>query len=291
MRQHFVPQFLLREWSECTSDRKLQEFRLDLKGVPSSRKAPKGTAFQNNLYALTRPSVAGMSQQAVETHVLKRIDNDAAVVRAKMVQQGLKSLSHVERCHWVRFLMSLKVRQPDVVSRFQTQSSDHLHQALSTQPEQYEALATVDDPPTLQEFVETNFPGLIQNFGLCIFDTLVDRPDVGQKILRLCWWLCDFARKKHELLLADNPCIFTGVIDAPELIVALPISPSQAFLATRGDRIAVMLRQLDPSKLVERLNESSVLQARARVYASSETPGRFIKNRLKLRSSYLARSS
>lgn len=283
MRHHFVPQFLLRQWSDCSLDRKLQEFRLDLRDISTSTKAPKGTAFQNDLYALTMPSVAGMSKQAVETRVLRHIDNDAAVVRAKMVQQGLKSLSHHERCNWVRFLMSLKVRQPDVLSRLRIQSSDHLSQILTTQPEQYEALATADDPPTMHQFVESSMPGLIENFGLCIFDAFVDRPEIGQKILGLVWWLCDFTKTKHQLLLADNPCIFTGVIDAPELIIALPISPTAAFLATRGERIAGLLRQLSPSRLVVRINESSVLQARARVYASSRTPERFIRNRLALR--------
>ena len=192
MRHHIVPRFLLRAWSDGASDGMFQEFRLDVKGLPTTRRMPKATAYQDNLYAFTKPVVAGMSRQAIETDLLRHIDNYAAPVRVKMEKHGLKSLSITERQDWVRFLMSLRA----------------------------------------------------------------------------------------ELLLADNPCIFTGDIDAPELIVALPISPTKAFFATRGDLAAAKLRQQSPSTLVVQLNESSVLQARARVYARTDSPKRFIGNRL-----------
>jgi hypothetical protein len=283
MRHHYVPQFLLSAWCEGATDGKFQEFRLDLKELHTYRRVPKATAYQVNLYALTMPIVLGMSQQAVETHVLRQIDNDAARVRTKMVHQGLKSLSISERCDWVRFLMSLRIRQPDMVGKLKTESADHLRQTLASQPEQYEALAQENEMPTLEEWVEKNFPGLIENFGLSFFHELVDNRDVGTKILHLRWWLWDFSRARHELLLADNPCIFGGAIGAPELIVALPVSPTKAFLATRGDRTAAMLRGQDPKMLAMRLNESSVLQTRARIYARTLTPERFVKNRLNMR--------
>ncbi len=221
-----------------------------------------------------------MSQQAIETDLMSRIDNYAAPVRVKMEQHGLKSLSTTERQDWVRFLMSLKVRQPDAVSQIRMEGAHNLRQSLLSDPEQYEALAEEEDALTLEEWVEQHFPGLIENFGLSLFPKLVDNEKVGIKILGLHWWLWDFDTAKHELLLADNPCIFTGDIDAPELIVALPISPTKAFLATRGARTAERLRQQPPGTLVVRINESSVLQAHERVYARTDAPKRFIENRL-----------
>ena len=78
MRHHFVPQFLLRAWSEGANDGMFQEFRLDLEGLSTTRRVPKATAYQDNLYALTKPEVAGMSQQAIETDLMMFIDNYAA---------------------------------------------------------------------------------------------------------------------------------------------------------------------------------------------------------------------
>ena len=150
MRHHFVPQFLLGAWSAGANDQKLQEFRLDLKGFPAFRRVPKATAYQDNLYALTKPVIAGMTQQAVETHLLRHIDNDAARVRIRLVQQGLKSLSLGERSEWVRFIMSLRVRQPHIISKLRIEGAEHLRQSLSIQPEQYKALVEDGDAPTLR---------------------------------------------------------------------------------------------------------------------------------------------
>ena len=283
MRHHFVPRFLLGAWSIGASDGKFQEFRIDLDGVPTYRRVSKATAYQDNLYSLTRPAIAGMSQHAVETLLLRHIDNDAARVRAKMMQHGLKPLSVTERCNWVRFIMSLRLRQPDMISKLKIESSEHLRQTLATEPEQYEALTQDNDAPTLEKWVEENFPGLIENFGLSSFHEVVDNEEIGTKLLHLRWWLWDCSGAKHELLLGDNPCIFTGGINAPELIVALPISPTKAFMATRGNSTADMLRKLDPTALAARINESSVLQSRARIYARNTVPRRFIANRLKRR--------
>ena len=280
MDHHFVPKFLLRAWSDGASEGMFQEFRLDLKGLPTMRRVPKATAYQDNLYALTKPEVAGMSQQAIETDLMSHIDNYAAPVRVKMEQHGLKDLSIPERQDWVRILMSLRVRQPDIVSQIRTEGAHNLRQNLLDAPEQFEALAEEDDAPTLEEWVEQHYPGLIENFDLSCIPKLVANREVGTKILYLRWWLWDFCNAKHELLLADNPCIFTGDIDAPELIIALPISPTKAFLATRGDLTAAKLRQQSPSTLVVQRNESSVLQARTPVYARTDAPKRFIGNRL-----------
>ena len=284
MRHHFVPQFLLRAWSEGASDGMFQEFRLDLEGLITARRVPKATGFQDNLYALTKPEVAGMSQQAVETDLMRHIDNYAARVRVKMELHGLKNLSNTERQDWVRLpprgLMSLMFRHPNIVSQLKMEGAHNLRQSLLDAPEQYEALAEEDNAPTLEEWTEQSYPGLIENFGLSLYSKLVDNKEFGTKILRLHWCLWDFCTAKHELLLADNPCIFIGDIDAPELIVALPISPTKAFFATRGDLTAAKLRQQSPSTLVVQLNELSVLRARTRVYARTDAPKRFIANRL-----------
>ena len=167
---------------------------------------------------------------------------------------------------------SARRRQSD-----QDGGAQNLRESLLDDPEQYEVLADEEDAPTLEEWVEQHFPGLIENFGLSCFSGLIDNEELG---IQLCWGLCDFYNEKNELLLADNPCIFTGGIDAPELIVALPISPTKAFLATRGNRTAAKLRRLSPGTLVVQLNESSVVQSRARVYARTDAPMRFIANLL-----------
>lgn len=283
MKHHYVPQFLLRAWTNASPENKIAVFRIDLEGIPSSWLAPKNTGYEDDLYALSKPVVAGMEKQAIEKHLLRHVDNLAAQIRRKLDEEGFKNLSPTERMDWVRFLMSLRIRQPDIVHQLVRESEDHLRETLAVQPEEYEAIAQDGDVPTLTECTEKIFPGVIENVGLSYFHELVNDAEIRNKILDMKWWLWDFSDVPHDLLLADHPCIFTPDIDDPDLIIALPISPKKAFMATRSDRSAAIMRRIDARTLASRLNESSVSQAKVRIYARNALPGRFIRNRLSKR--------
>jgi hypothetical protein len=280
MRHHYVPEFLLRAWADTQPDGKVEVFRLDLPHVPSNRHAPKYTGYEDNLYALTIPVVAGMEQQAVEEHLLRRIDDLAAAVVRKLTTNGLVSLTLEDRCDWARFLMSLRLRQPAIVQQLRTESSEYLEASLIDQPEQYDAIAGFEDPPTLLEWTRKNYPDLIENVGMSFVYKLVDNPEIGERIPRMRWWLWDFTREQNDLLLADQPCLFTTSIDEADLVIVLPIGPRKAFMATKSDRVAAIMRRQRPKDLLLRINESSLNQARMRVYARDASPRRFICNRL-----------
>jgi hypothetical protein len=280
MRHHYVPQFLLRAWADTQPDGMIETFRLDLPHVPSKRLAPKSTGYEDDLYALTMPVAAGMEQQAVEKRLLQRIDDLAAIVLRKLTATGLAGLTLDDRCDWARFLMSLRLRQPPIIQQLRTESSEYLEASLIDQPEEYDAISGTEDPPTLLEWTRKNYPGLIENFGMSFFNELVDKAEIGDKILRMKWWLRDFAREQNDLLLADQPCIFTTGIDDADLVIALPIGPRKAFMATRSDRVAAIMRRQRPKHLLMRMNESSLNQARVRVYSCDTSPHRFICNRL-----------
>ena len=84
-------------------------------------------------------------------------------------------------------------------------------------------------------------------------------------------------------MLCDNPLVFTAGIDAPGLMVSMPLSPTAAFIAVRSDELVRLLKNADPDEIVRRLNESIVDQAKGRVYARTNKPRRFIENRLRMK--------
>ena len=278
MRNHFVPQFLLRQWID-DSDKKLEAFRMDIKNLPSSRLAPSGTAYEDDLYALSKDQVAGMSKHAIEEKFLKIIDSNAALVLEKLRTQKLNSLSGYEMQDWARFLMSLRARQPEIITLILESSEKNLRKSLSDCHEEYKKLASKGEPQTLGEWAERRFPGLIENFGLSFFHSLVDSSSIGTKILEMTWWVWDFTGLDNHLLLADNPCIFTKGIDDEDLVIALPISPNKAFMATKSERVAEIMRNQSAKTLLAKINESSISQAKKRIYARNESPRRFITNR------------
>ncbi len=287
MRHHYVPQFLLRPWAENTPDGKVEVFRLDIDDVPSSRRTPKYTGYEDDLYALTKPVVAGMDQQAIEKQFLRHVDNLGARVRRKLDSEDLRALTPEDRVDWARFLMSLRLRPPDIVQMLRNESAEHLRATLATHPDQYEELTGLGDPPTLEEWTEKHFPGLIENFGLSFFHKLVDNPSIGDKILSMRWWIGDFSDAPYDLLLADHPCIFTSGFEDPNLVIALPIAPHKAFMATQSDHVSDHVNELmqrqHAKDLARRFNESSVASARVRIYACDRSQERFIRNIVWLR--------
>ena len=200
-------------------------------------------------------------------------------MRRKILDEGLHALNEEDRINWVRFIMSLRLRQPEIVDEIRQKSSIVLTESLDKDPEEYEELVSDDDPVSLREWAEKQYPGLIENFGMSIFHELVDNEDLGNKILTLRWFLFKFDGEKHNLLLSDQPCVFTSDIDADDFIIALPIHPKALFLAVRGDKTAALLREVAPNILIRMMNTSSVSQARVRIYATDDQQLRFIENR------------
>ena len=280
MKHHFVPELLLKSWSDTMTDKRIEVFRLDLPHLPSSRRGPKYTGYEENLYALTRPVVAGVDQQAVETNYLQRIDCEGARVIQNIGSNGLAALTPKDLVDWVFFMMSLRFRTPDAITTLRTEAPIVLKDSLDDRPEEYDAIADTFDPTTFVEYVEKIIPGYIENFGMMSLGKFICDQKYIQIILQMKWLLWDFSGQKNHLLLADRPCVFSTRIDNPDLIVALPINPWKAFVATKTDRVASILRQQQPKDLLMRLNESSLKQAKLRVYACNDSPRRFILNRL-----------
>ena len=67
MKHHYIPQFLLSSWANQQLDSRIEVIRLDLtQGITSSRRRPRYTGYEEDLYALTEDKIAGMGKQAVE---------------------------------------------------------------------------------------------------------------------------------------------------------------------------------------------------------------------------------
>lgn len=279
MRNHYVPQFLQRPWTTGPKG-ELISYHLRDGRVHATPKVPKSVGYQNDMLSLTRDQIAGMDRHAIEEVVLKQVDNDAAKVWAKLRDRKLATLTARDRCDWVRFLMSLRLRAPHMVNQLKTESRVELRRSLREDHRKYEHLATeAGDPETMEEWTERQFPGLIENFGLSFFHKLLNDEKIGSQLLRLKWWVFDLSKCPHRLLLGDRPCLFFGGIEHPNVAVALPIAPDMAFIATRGDILAKGLPETPPRKIVEQLNDMTVKEADKYIFGQDTRSLRFIENR------------
>lgn len=283
MDNHYVPQFLLSSWAERLADGKVEAFRLDLPRPTSRRFKPRSTGFEPDLYALTRPTVAGMDQHAVETKFLAQIDSDSAVVLAKLTRTNIATLEMHERLSWARFVSSLRIRQPKMVKRLRTEASEVLRANFASETGKLEELGPPGDEHTLESWAEARFPGIVENFGLSFFHKIVDDPRIVGPLLSCSWSVMHFDEVEDELLLSDHPCIFVGGLGDPNLFIVLPISPRRAFLMARQHETIDRILSNPPDVIVRRTNASSANQATTRVYATNQSMKSFVAERHALR--------
>jgi Protein of unknown function (DUF4238) len=278
MRNHYVPQFLQAPWAD-PSDSRLHVYHITPTGVRVRRKPPVSTGYETDLLALSVDSVVGMQRHMIEEEFLKGIDNDAAIVRTKLCGHGLPSLSQKQRCDWVRFIISLRLRQPEIIHELVAQSEEKFRTSLRDADAREFSLASTEDSTSLEEWSSTEFPGLIENFGLTFFHDLLDDEKAGNLILQLKWWVYDVSKSPNRLLLGDRPCVFFGGIEDANFGMVLPISPNKMFIATRGEARTKQIRSISPDKMVAWVNDATVTQAEKYVYGHDATSLRFLQNR------------
>jgi hypothetical protein len=114
-KHHFVPVCYLQHW--CSSkDGKLYEFSIKHGKFISKRVGPRRTGFEDNLYSF--PELPTHAAQHLESKFLQLVDSDAA----KALKQHLEMTSELRpaklKTAWSRFLISLLLRHPDVMTEF-----------------------------------------------------------------------------------------------------------------------------------------------------------------------------
>lgn len=106
MDHHHVPQFYLEKWAG--PDGRLWRYRREPPGhVGEKRVVPKGTAFEPDLYAVTRPP---LDPHIIETQFLQRIDSEGSRVLPKLIEAGSSSLDDTDRTWWALFMNSMLER-------------------------------------------------------------------------------------------------------------------------------------------------------------------------------------
>ncbi len=267
---HYVPRFYLNAW---TVNHQITRFQW-LNGHLEARQVGlRRNAGLNHLYSLRH---APNDPQFIEREFMgPLIDEPAAGVYHHMCNSKAP-LSDFQRNVWTRFLMSLRVRMPDIIERLRAEAEDELRRNLMTQPEEYEALRRAGDPANLFEFIERQQPGFVADFGIRMLPDLLNYQPIFKKIYEMYWWVHSFEGASVDLLTSDRPLIVVPSLDAESCVMALPLTPRLAFFATHSLAIAKRVISKPVSQLARAINQETVRLARQYVYSQNSNQERFI---------------
>jgi hypothetical protein len=272
IKHHFVPSFYLANW--CEGDGMVPWFMRGADGaIYEGRGKPDQIAFEKRLYSYER--VPEEQRQAVEKRFFSaEVDNRAAPILSKLLDGGVDDLIAEERIYWTRFLIAARLRVPELVNDLKKTAAQELRRSLTEDHDEFLAVRGTVETPTLLDWTEQTFIGLTDNFGMMILPDLITDPEHNQIIESMFWWIGDVSGASVTLLTSDRPLWVSTGLKKPNCLLALPLSPTRIFFASRNRDLQVALQQSGPNRLARRCNESLASQADRFVYGRAQS--RFI---------------
>lgn|ERR1700674_607364 len=277
-KHHYIPVFYLRQWKG--GDGRLCEYSRPYKKVVPRRTSPDGTGYVRGLYRL--PNVSDTRAELVETIYMKVVDDGAARALRILLDDnaGPSQLNDRMKADWARFLHCLILRSPEYISAMSTLLAHNVGDYVDVIRDRYEEERKPTDPETFEEYKAQFIANPLNTFAPRIINRIVDNPNIIGHMCGMRWHVVRFSSSRHLLLTSDRPIIMTNGVRRPRAHMALPISPSQLFIAFNDDEGYRQVRNLSPKELIKISNTKVVEQARKYAYGFSDADLSFVSSRL-----------
>jgi hypothetical protein len=259
VKHHYVPQFLLRRWTNETG--RLHCFSVRNGRLVCSERAPEYTGFEKDLYGILANAL-GVGEDHLEKRLFGPIDSNAARVLDKLEQHRV--LTEDEHIAWTFFLSSLRIRQPDVLRFLRNEGMTRLRATLAARDRQ-----TLPEgwPPT-EEWFNRNHPGAMEAMTLTSWlPKMILHDGVMDAFANMRWWLREFDAGQPALLLSDLPIHWEGGFTSNEFMIQLPLGPRRVFFGARSAEIGQILDRIPPGELIRRVNLTTIAAAADRIWA------------------------
>lgn len=274
-KNHYVPEAYFKPWCSF-SDGKLVYFHWAGERFLVNRANPRSIANEYLLYALDGAPTE--HHVALETrYFTPHVDDPGAVVLQTIIATGISALTTDQRHLWVRYLMALRARTPEVIAQVKNTGKEMLQQELRRDPHEYEAVKIPGAPDLLEDCVASWYR---DGFGMVTLPQIIDHSETHNELASMRWWCYDFRNSSVELLTSDRPLIWNGGTTGEQFFLALPITPRLGFFIAKNTQTENKLRNLGASTLARKFNESVIANAVEYVYGVHDGARRFIKTRL-----------
>lgn len=220
-RHHFVPRFYLRAWSG--EQGQLWVYGRNRAGELYLRRRPdKAVAYVEDLYALRSEGVHPALEyvpDAIEREFFSHIDNNAAVVHAKLVAQGPAALSSTERETWALFLNSLLERCPRRLAELQKTLPEVIEESKRTWP------ANRLGPG----FENVDWAAMAHNNLLCALGAYINDREFIDYLAKMEWRVvCLKEDSEDHFLTSDAPLVVNGGLPgSPIKLLSIALTPKR----------------------------------------------------------------
>jgi Protein of unknown function (DUF4238) len=273
-KHHYVSRFYLDAWAG--SDGKLGYYKRVKSKLVYDRISPRSTAYDVNLYATRNAKID--ERNSIE-EALSLIETKASAT-LRLMHDSLDKLTPEHRIFWSAFLIALMMRHPKGISNIEELFHRTMDSDSADTQKRYEAIRQPGNPLTFVEYVNAKVPGIQRDLSLRVFARAVADPELIKAIGNKPWTIRELSDSvtNHEFLTSDRPLLTTSGLAMPDCLIALPVGPRHAFLATHNPDYF----GLADNQLVRFLNEQVVSQAVQYIYSNNDSQTRYIERNFTL---------
>ncbi len=276
MRHHYIPQFYLRPW--LGPDHKLQEFRRGYGGrIQTKRYGTFSTGFADDIY--TMPGATEETKQNVERYFMGFVDNTAVKARDMLINKQMPTGAEL-RHSWVRFLLSLLFRNPEELATFKGRFSSDLLSPSEDIQAKYEAARQDGDPERFEEWVMLSDATYPERSAVLAMTKLVENVKALDLLRSMHWRVITTESVSRRLMTSDRPVMMTTGMVQYRGHCAIPLSPTQLFIAFTAVGFADEFCAVPAGRIVRLVNETVIGQARKYVYAVDDSQCSEVKRRM-----------
>ena len=221
------------------------------------------------------PDSTELGRDALESVFFGSVDTRASIARDRLIKHGPASLNIDQRCDFVKVLLSLEARRPEVVRQLRDGRS-YLAEALDSDSEILHAMEStgLSDSPSAY-VAELGYS--LEDIALSGIQQLVNAPNVGGRLISSHWRVVHLGPCDGSLVLSDRPLVRLFDYEHPKASWFLPLSPKAVFYAANCPED---FDRLTPRKLAKLLNVNSVRQVQKYVFCVDDSHNRLLEKHL-----------
>lgn len=247
------------------------------------RQSTKSICVVRELYSYTI-SVEDQKRNAIEQKLFSLLDNNAATVLQKLQKMdGAVNLSDQDRYYFAVFIVSLRIRTPEMWNYYTKGAEKTLREdLLKNHPTvEEEEIKKELKGHSLLEYMEKYHLMILENYGHDLMAECMINKTFALSVMQMQWFVLKRNVEGTNLLSSDRPLVVLGSMESSNWALALAISPKHIFVASINPEFLHNILALSPRKLIKYMNISTIQQARNKAFAIDSCHSlRFFENNL-----------
>jgi hypothetical protein len=271
-RHHFVPKFLLKQWTDVQGKLVLYR-RVPTGKVTKDRVSAKSVGCEDKLYTFEE---LGEHAAVIETKLMSPLDDKAGKIVASLIESGGHELTEPEMIWWSHFLLSMIMRTPESVKSLKAVAVEMWDAPNAKIQADYDNLKGENDPATFEEWAAADSPEGGQLLGVKLLNSLTMNKNVAEYIRGMSWSVMMIDKGLPPLLTSDRAIFSSNGLKKYDGQLIMPLGPRHMFCAFHDKDYEKEVQNMPAKLLVDTARKLITVRAQAHVYANNMKETEFV---------------